>query len=75
MKTILPDKNSPVDTQILEKMPFLRACIKETLRMYPVIIGNGRNLQSDAVVCGYHVPKGVRYFFLDIFKIYCIYNI
>lgn len=27
--------------------------------MYPVVIGNGRCLQSDAVVAGYHVPKGV----------------
>jgi hypothetical protein len=27
--------------------------------MYPVVIGNGRCLQSDAVVYGYHVPKGV----------------
>lgn len=27
--------------------------------MYPVVIGNGRNLQSDAVIGGYHVPKGV----------------
>lgn len=30
--------------------------------MYPVVIGNGRNLQSDAVIGGYNVPKGVRYF-------------
>lgn len=59
LKTILPDKRSPVDTQILDQMPFLRACIKETLRMYPVVIGNGRNLQSDAVINGFHVPKGV----------------
>lgn len=28
-------------------------------RLYPVVIGNGRNLQSDAVISGYHVPKGV----------------
>lgn len=28
-------------------------------RMYPVVIGNGRNLQSDAIINGYHVPKGV----------------
>lgn len=30
-------------------------------RMYPVIIGNGRSLQSDAVIGGYRIPKGVRY--------------
>lgn len=33
-------------------------------RMYPVVIGNGRNLQSDAVISGYNVPKGVRNFIL-----------
>ncbi len=31
-----------------------------SFRMYPVVIGNGRNLQSDAVIGGYNVPKGVR---------------
>lgn len=27
--------------------------------MKPVVIANGRNLQADAVINGYHVPKGV----------------
>lgn len=27
--------------------------------MYPVVLGNGRSLQSDAVISGYNVPKGV----------------
>lgn len=29
--------------------------------MYPVVIGNGRSLQSDAIIGGYHIPKGVMY--------------
>lgn len=29
--------------------------------MYPVIIGNGRSLQKDTMLGGYHVPKGVSY--------------
>lgn len=28
--------------------------------MYPVVIGNGRSLQSDAEIFGYKIPKGVR---------------
>lgn len=32
LKRIMPDPRSPVDTKTLEQMPFLRACIKETLR-------------------------------------------
>ncbi|XP_037035585.1 probable cytochrome P450 49a1 [Bradysia coprophila] len=63
LQGILPDHNAPIDTKILERMPFLRACIKETLRMYPVVIGNGRNLQSDAVIGGYNVPKGTHVIF------------
>lgn len=29
-------------------------------RIKPVILGNGRCIQSDAVISGYEVPKGVR---------------
>jgi len=29
--------------------------------MRPVVIANGRSLQSDAVINGYHVPKGVSF--------------
>ena len=63
LKRVLPHKDSPVDSHVLENMPYLRACIKETLRMYPVTIANGRNLQSDAVIYGYHVPKGTHVIF------------
>lgn len=63
LKQVLPHKDSPVDAQVLENMPYLRACIKETLRMYPVTIANGRNLQSDAIISGYHVPKGTHVIF------------
>ena len=28
-------------------------------RMYSTVIGNGRTLQNDMIICGYHVPKGV----------------
>lgn len=59
LKKVLPHKDTPMTPTTLEQLPFLRACIKETLRMYPVVLGNGRSLQSDAVICGYNVPKGV----------------
>lgn len=32
IKASLPDKNTPFNINMLERMPYLRACIKETLR-------------------------------------------
>ncbi|XP_061384246.1 probable cytochrome P450 49a1 isoform X2 [Danaus plexippus] len=42
----------------LNNLPYLKACIKEALRIKPVILGNGRCIQSDTVIAGYEVPKG-----------------
>ncbi|XP_074616092.1 cytochrome P450 27C1-like isoform X2 [Acropora palmata] len=40
----------------LQKMPFLRGCVKETLRMYPVAWENARFLDEDIIIEGYHIP-------------------
>ncbi|XP_060529813.1 probable cytochrome P450 49a1 [Cylas formicarius] len=63
LKQVLPTPSSKVDATAQDNMPYLKACIKETLRMYPVIIGNGRSLQSDTILAGYHVPKGTHIIF------------
>ncbi|KAL3265687.1 hypothetical protein HHI36_009890 [Cryptolaemus montrouzieri] len=44
-------------------MVYLKAFVKEVFRMYSTVIGNGRTLQEDMVIQGYHVPKGVQVVF------------
>ncbi|XP_020713396.1 probable cytochrome P450 49a1 [Ceratitis capitata] len=63
LRNVFPMREAEIDQSALEKIPYLRACIKETLRMYPVVIANGRSLQTDAVIAGYHIPKGTHVIF------------
>uniref|UniRef100_A0A2M3Z9P0 Putative cytochrome n=1 Tax=Anopheles braziliensis TaxID=58242 RepID=A0A2M3Z9P0_9DIPT len=58
LRKILPDKNSHLTTENMKNMPYLRACIKEGLRMYPPTAGNGRCVGKDIVIQGYRIPKG-----------------
>ncbi|XP_059615388.1 probable cytochrome P450 12b2, mitochondrial [Phlebotomus argentipes] len=55
---ILPEKSSPLTTENMSNMPYLRACIKEALRVYPVTFGNFRTTGQDITLMGYHIPKG-----------------
>lgn len=40
----------------LQKMHFLRGCIKETLRLYPVAFENARILSEEIAIQGYCIP-------------------
>ncbi|XP_017767871.1 PREDICTED: probable cytochrome P450 49a1 [Nicrophorus vespilloides] len=70
ISSILCDGDDELDANKLEKMSYLKAVIKETLRMYPVVIGNGRCTTKDCVVGGYQIPKGVQV----VFQHYVISN-
>ncbi|XP_017077795.1 probable cytochrome P450 49a1 [Drosophila eugracilis] len=63
LQKVFPNREAEINQNVLEQIPYLRACVKETLRMRPVVIANGRSLQSDAVINGYHVPKGTHVIF------------
>lgn len=43
----------------MPKELFFIVVVLVVCRMYPVVIANGRSLQTDAVIAGYHIPKGV----------------
>ncbi|EDV24789.1 uncharacterized protein TRIADDRAFT_25487 [Trichoplax adhaerens] len=56
---ILKDGQFP-DSQTVQKMPYLRGVIKESQRLYPVLVATARILDKDIVLSGYHVPAKTR---------------
>ncbi|XP_077568825.1 cytochrome P450 27C1 isoform X1 [Stigmatopora nigra] len=44
----------------IPRLPLIRGLVKETLRLFPVLPGNGRITQDDLVVGGYYIPKGTQ---------------
>uniref|UniRef100_A0AAX7TDT8 Cytochrome P450, family 27, subfamily C, polypeptide 1 n=1 Tax=Astatotilapia calliptera TaxID=8154 RepID=A0AAX7TDT8_ASTCA len=44
----------------VSNLPLIRGLVKETLRLFPVLPGNGRITQDDLVVGGYFIPKGTQ---------------
>ena len=44
----------------LSKMPYLKAWVKETLRLYPVSPFLSRMPPEDLILSGYHVPAGTQ---------------
>lgn len=45
---------------------YTKAVIKETFRMNPISVGIGRILQTDVILSGYRVPRGVILYFAYI---------
>lgn len=50
----------PFTIENMKNLPYLRACIKEALRIYPIVAGNFRTTGMDITLSGYQVPKGTR---------------
>ncbi|KAK7793314.1 hypothetical protein R5R35_011522 [Gryllus longicercus] len=62
VRRVLPAKRSPVTEDAMEQMTYLKACLKESLRVFPIAMGNIRETQKDIVLSDYQVPKGVDVF-------------
>ncbi|EDV24791.1 uncharacterized protein TRIADDRAFT_25545 [Trichoplax adhaerens] len=52
------------DSQSVQKMPYLKGVIKESERLYPVLIATSRILAQDVVLSGYHVPAETRVYMM-----------
>ncbi|XP_077289279.1 putative cytochrome P450 49a1 isoform X2 [Arctopsyche grandis] len=59
----IPNKNTKLSPKELQNMPYLAACVQETLRMYPIIVANSRYLSKDTVLSGFQIPKGTHVIF------------
>ncbi|KAL8183102.1 UNVERIFIED_CONTAM: hypothetical protein K2H54_015814 [Gekko kuhli] len=53
-------KDKVPDANDVPNLPMIRALLKETLRLFPVLPGNGRVTQKDLIVGGYLIPKGTQ---------------
>lgn len=56
---LLKDDTSPITAETLKNATYTKAVLKETFRMNPISVGIGRILQTDVVLSGYRVPRGV----------------
>ncbi|XP_050362999.1 cytochrome P450 CYP12A2-like [Nymphalis io] len=55
-----PEKQNKLREEIMskqEKQPYLKGCIKEAMRLLPVVSGNLRQITKEYNVLGYKIPK------------------
>jgi cytochrome P450 len=50
--------DGPIDVAALGKLPYLKACVKEAMRLRPIASPNIRVLGKDVELGGYVIPKG-----------------
>ncbi|GLH07255.1 Probable cytochrome P450 301a1, mitochondrial [Gryllus bimaculatus] len=58
MRRVLPSKTTVITEDLTNEMPYLKACLKESLRIFPIAMGNVRETPADVVLGDYQVPKG-----------------
>ncbi len=60
LKTILPSKDIPITSEHIVQLTYLELCIKESLRLFPVVSLMAKNVKTGSVnLGGYEVHSGV----------------
>nr|XP_053642328.1 probable cytochrome P450 49a1 [Cherax quadricarinatus] len=59
---VLGDGNQPLTTNHLARLPYLKACVRETLRMHPISSIVPRRPDHDVTLQGYRVKAGTNIF-------------
>lgn len=57
IQQVLPNGQTPINVGALANLKYLKATVKEAMRLNPVSIGVGRILPEDGSFSGYFVPK------------------
>uniref|UniRef100_A0A182QCA7 Cytochrome P450 n=1 Tax=Anopheles farauti TaxID=69004 RepID=A0A182QCA7_9DIPT len=57
LRRIIPHRDSPLTPDSVRNLPYLRACIKEGLRLHQPTPANVRKVGHNIVLQGYRVPK------------------
>lgn len=55
--SVLCGHEGPLTVHHLAKLSYMKAIIKESLRIFPLVIGTSRTLDKDLVLDGYLIPK------------------
>ncbi len=61
VERVVGDKTKPVTAKALNSLSYLKACVRESMRIAPVVSGIIREFSKDVVIRDYLLPKGVRY--------------
>lgn len=59
---INPEKQEKLREEVMAqqgKKPYMRACIKESMRLMPIVSGNIRLTTKEYNILGYRIPKNV----------------
>ncbi|XP_045624921.1 probable cytochrome P450 49a1 isoform X2 [Procambarus clarkii] len=56
--TVLGDHTGSLTPNHLAQLSYLKAVVKESMRVFPIVFGTGRVLQKDVVLRGFLIPKG-----------------
>ncbi|TDG46883.1 hypothetical protein AWZ03_006767 [Drosophila navojoa] len=68
---VLPNKDSEFTEESMKNVPYLRACLKESQRLMPLVVGQGRTTNRDCILSGYRVPAGT---FVSMIPLICLKN-
>ncbi|XP_067128618.1 cytochrome P450 CYP12A2, partial [Centruroides vittatus] len=59
-------KGQPLTQKIMNELHYVKACIKESMRFFPILQGTIRCLDHDIVLSGYRIPAGVVFMFQNL---------